>query len=402
MNFFAVAGLTVAVLGLPPVWIALRANRTARRAASFDAVWDYVDSHQADLRLLAWSTSPVAWRSEVVPMLVRTGWLLDQPIPLERVTLKWQTEVFQDAGGGKRWFGLPLNDSIGGYHSYSKALTARAGKNQLFNGLIYRPVDVKVTPRGLQLTFTKGRYFDYLDTSEVLAFELGARLHSHKSNPADGPRRRAVTDPCDLSLRATSFGVNTLTIRKDVSGQHGFFMHKRSGSNVVNESDLIHVVPAGEFTPSDVSYEAIGADFSLWRNVMREYAEEFLNKEEAYGQGGQPLDYDNDPPYAQLSAAKQNGGLHISVFGVAIEALCLKPELLTVCVFEANVFDRIFADMVSVDSEGVLLVGSNRKGIPFTHTNVQLYADNSDTTSAGVACLKLAWRHRRELGLLGP
>jgi hypothetical protein len=128
MNFFAIAGLTVAVLGLPAVWIALRANRTAKRAASFDAVWEYVNSHQADLRSLAWSTSRVAWKSEVIPMLVRTGWLMDPPISLERVTLKWQTEVSQDAGGGTRRFGLPLNDSVGGYHSYSKALTTRTGK----------------------------------------------------------------------------------------------------------------------------------------------------------------------------------------------------------------------------------------------------------------------------------
>ena len=92
--------------------------------------------------------------------------------------------------------------------------------------------------------------------------------------------------------------------------------------------------------------------------------------------------------------------LRVSVFGVAIDALCLKPELLTVCVFEANTFDRIFADMVSVDGEGVLLVGPSRTGIPFTYPNVQLYADHVDTTSAGAACLKLAWRHRRELGLL--
>ena len=335
-------------------------------------------------------------------MLTRTGWLLDRPIPLDCVTLKWQTGVFQNTGGGKRRFGLSWNDPVGQYHSYSKALTTRTRKDQLFNGIIYRPVDVKVTSRGLQLAFIKGRYFDYLDTSEVLAFELGARLHTDKSNPTGGPRRRAVTDPFDLASRATSLGINTLTIRKGLIGQHGFFMHKRSGSQVVNESDLIHVVPAGEFTPSDISYEAIESDFSLWRNVMREYAEEFLNKEEAYGQGGQPLDYDNDAPYAKLSAAKRNGALHVSVLGAAIDALCLKPELLTVCVFEANAFDHIFTNMVSVDEEGVLLVGPNRKGIPFTHANVQLYADNADTTSAGAACLKLAWRHRRKLGLVEP
>jgi hypothetical protein len=96
MNFFAVAGLIVAVLGLPAVWIALSVNRAKKRAASFDAVWEYVDSHQADLRSLGWSTSPVEWKSDVIPMLVRAGWLADRPIPLDCVTLKWQTEVLQE------------------------------------------------------------------------------------------------------------------------------------------------------------------------------------------------------------------------------------------------------------------------------------------------------------------
>ncbi len=132
---------------------------------------------------------------------------------------------------------------------------------------------------------------------------------------------------------------------------------------------------------------------------MREYAEEFLNQEEAYGRGGQPIDYDNTFPYAELSAALRDEGIRVSVFGIGIDALCLKPELLTVCVFEGAVFDHIFRDMVSVDNEGVLLVGPNRNGIPFTGSNVELYVDNTDTTSAGAACLRLAWQYRRELGL---
>ena len=122
MNFFTVAGLIVAVLGLPAVWLALSANRAQKRAANFDAVWEYVNSHQADLRSHAWATSPVAWKSDVIPMLTRTGWLLDRPIPLDCVTLKWQTGVFQNTGGGKRRFGLSWNDPVGQYHSYSKAL----------------------------------------------------------------------------------------------------------------------------------------------------------------------------------------------------------------------------------------------------------------------------------------
>jgi hypothetical protein len=368
--------------------------------ASFDDVWEYVQTHQADLRSLAWSTSPPAWKSDIVPMLIRPGWLGNEPIPLENVSLELQTGFVTDQGRARGLINLqPSRNSFGGHQTYSKALTVRAGQDGLFNGLVYRPLNVEVSQGGFQLTFTEGRYFDYLDSSEVLAYELGARVLAHELYPAEGVLRRSIADPFNLALRATSLGVNTLTIRKDARGKHGFFMHKRSGSYVVNERGLIHVIPAGEFTPSNVAYEAVNDDFSIWLNVMREYAEEFLNKEESYGRGGKPLDYENDSPYAELSAARRRGALHISIFGIAIDPLCLKPELLTVCIFEAKDFDRIFAKMVTFNSEGVLLVGPNRMGIPFTEPNIKLYADNADTASAGAACLKLAWRHRRELGL---
>jgi hypothetical protein len=291
MNFFAVAGLVVAVLGLPAVWIAWHANRAANKASSFDNVRGYIEAHPANLRTIAWSASAPAWRSETVPLLVRPGWLQDQPIPLDRVALKWQPSLREGSAEPRRRLHWQVAGSFAGHSTYSKALVARAGKSQMFNGIVYRPVSVEVTREGLQLAFTEGRYFDYLDSSEVLAYELGARILAHKGDPAGGARRHSVTDPFDLASRPTSLGVNTLTIRKGIDGKHGFFMHKRNGPYVVNESDLIHVVPAGEFTPSDISYEAIRDDFSIWRNIMREYAEEFLNKEEAYGRGGQPIDY---------------------------------------------------------------------------------------------------------------
>lgn len=176
-------------------------------------------------------------------------------------------------------------------------------------------------------------------------------------------------------------------------------MHKRGGSHVVNEEDQVGVVPAGEFTPSNISYEAMQADFSIWRNIMREYAGEFLNVPESYGRGGRTLDYENDAPFAELSAARNRGDLDVWTFGVAVDPLCFKPELLTVCIFSASAFDAIFADLTPSNDEGTLLVGPSRHGIPFNNHNVKLYADSKGTSLAAAAALKLAWRHRRRLGL---
>jgi hypothetical protein len=111
--------------------------------------------------------------------------------------------------------------------SYSKALVAKPGTDGMFNGVVYRPVRIEIIRGGLRVTCTKGYYFDYLDHSEVLAHEVGARILRGSSNPADGTRRRAIIDPFDFERRPTSLGVNTLTIRKSESGDYGFYMHKR-------------------------------------------------------------------------------------------------------------------------------------------------------------------------------
>jgi hypothetical protein len=120
----------------------------------------------------------------------------------------------------------------------------------------------------------------------------------------------------------------------------------------------------------------------------------------SYGRGGLTIDYENMSPYADLSAAREHGDLVVRTFGLAVDPLCYKPELLTVCVFSARTCDTIFANIVSDNEEGTLLVGLNRQWIPFTKEYIALDAEKSETSWAAVACLKLAWRHRRQLGLV--
>lgn len=135
-----------------------------------------------------------------------------------------------------------------------------------FNGTIYRPVRIESRDGAFEIDFVTGKYFDYLDTSEVFAFAASLNERSYLR------RQRNRHDSFALERRVASLGVLTLTVVLYETGPE-MFLHKRSGTFAVGDA-LYHVVPAGEFAPSDISLAAIRDDFSLWRNVMREYAEE--------------------------------------------------------------------------------------------------------------------------------
>ena len=83
-------------------------------------------------------------------------------------------------------------------------------------------------------------------------------------------------------------------------------MHRRDKDNVTEAPEVMHVVPAGEFTPSDIGLQAVRRDFDLWRNIVREYVEEFLDVEEAYGKGRPSYRFHTGLPVPGLMLATEN------------------------------------------------------------------------------------------------
>src|SRR5207249_2239084 len=109
--------------------------------------------------------------------------------------------------------------------------------------------------------------------------------------------RTAISDPFDPTQLPMSPGISTLTIRHDPHGEHRFVLHERDGGKVADGGGLCHVMPAGEFQPSSLHPVNVRNDFSLWRNIMREYSEEFLGNAEHDGNGPGPIDYIADEPF---------------------------------------------------------------------------------------------------------
>jgi hypothetical protein len=388
VNFSVAAGLILAAAAVVAGVIVIRPTRSSGKTADtenniahFKRNFQELKRRQIALNGTVLDASPMAWRQNNVPMLTLPGWIFDQPIPIDDIVI----DLADSNGDGEASVEslLPGLD-LAGPITYSKAVTEIAGMTHFTNGVIYRPVRLIARDGMVRMIFERSRYFDYLDTCEVLAY---------KELSANGPNeyRAHLGDPFNLRNRVTSLGILTLTVLRNATPS--FIMHKRT-AKVVLGTDLFHVVPAGEFTPSNISRAAVREDFSLWRNISREYAEELLGHIDAQGAGGRKIDFLYGQPYNQLNSAREAGLLKVYVLGLGLDALTWKPELLTVAVFGASAFEEIFGRHPGGNYEGTII-----EDIPFTPESVLSYTESDDTRSGAKACLELAWRHRVTLGL---
>jgi hypothetical protein len=137
--------------------------------------------------------------------------------------------------------------------------------------------------------------------------------------------------------------------------------------------------------------------------MTREFSEELLGTPEDYRELGSPLDYGRWPFYRELAAAREAGKLVVACVGLGVDPLTFAADILTVAVFDGDVFDRLFAGLVAANAEGNVIGPSaaaapGGPGIPFTGEAIRRLAGGSESMqAAGAAVLQLAWQHRRSL-----
>jgi hypothetical protein len=270
----------------------------------------------------------------------------------------------------------------------------------------YRLLSADLSTR--QLGFGLAAYFDKLDVSEALGHELAATCMRRWRNPPTSaellagslPFRDAVGDPFDTGRRAVIPAVTTLTIRlRRFPAEPSFLLHWRDPSKVATAGGLYDVVPAGEFQPASVALWDRRNDFDLWRNMVREYSEELLGTPEHDGTRTQPIEYANWPLYQQLEGAQERGTVVPFFLGIGLDALTLAATILTVVVFDDDVFDQVFGAVVRYNDEGeiVSVGGKAAEGVPFTQASVERLLQREPMASPGAACLALAWGQRDQL-----
>ncbi|MDT0469409.1 hypothetical protein [Streptomyces gibsoniae] len=411
-TLIGVAGLLVGVFAAVLAWAPQRIASREESAALFEQIRRHLKAHRLELSAACTARQSAHRVDGELPLLTRPGWIPDQPLDLDAVRMTLREARADEHLDAAREQLVPYWPRSSGtrLESYCAAIEALDRPTIWFNGPSYRLLEAR-TPReagpdgpgtGLDLTFTLGHYFDGLDTTEALGYEEALHQLRRGPEPLKGRYRRWLADPFVLNRRAALPGVNVLTVRAGDDGTY-FFLHRRGTASVAVAMNTTHVAPAGEFQPHADVLPVWGTDLDLWRTIMREYAEEFLGVPDAAGSGGRIIDYSRDAPYASFERARCDGAVRVRFLGLGLDPLTWKPEICVLCVWDAAIFDRTFADMQQRNDEGVLVVGTRAeegyRGIPFTADNVLGYARHDQTLPAGRACLTLAWRWRGELGL---
>jgi hypothetical protein len=401
-SVLTIVAILVAILlwAIPAVW--RRWNQRGVSAADFQTSLKEIPKQHKTLLMAAGHHYAAGRADPGFPLLTRPMWVPETPIPDHEIELNWRPDasatVSADSPDVRRQLPRP-------YARYSKAIMDLANPVLLDDRYCYRLLEVRLSQANPELVFGETSYFEGLDLQQPLILEA-ARLARRETDPARASRRlrsrrarlrRLLGDPFDLARRPYFAGLETLTLRRQ-GNEARFRLHERFPGKVAVAGALLSVAPTAVFQPSAVHHrDAKRDDLDLWKNTVREFAEEYLGLPEAEGKVGTPLKYDQEP-YAGFMKAKTSGQIRHWVLGVGVDPLSLSPKILTVAVFDSETYDRLLEDRLAEGgerSEGQLI-----GPLSFDRETVEEYFTHSLIAPGSAACLRLAWKHRDIL--LGP
>lgn len=278
------------------------------------------------------------------PLLTQNGWIRSEPLPLTE-----HTEGLHEPDPGRAFEPRKLVGLRGDYVAYKGALayaTRRKVKSEpQHNGEIFCSKLVNTDSGGFTgFRYFLSRYFDYINTCEVLGAELADWVISNpnSSSPPTLPFRGTPENAFDLENRATYPGVNCLSIFLNYSesrlprGDY-FLLHKRDETQLQAQNS-VHVVPAG----GHQGYAKGGwrEDTAIWRTMVREFAEELFDQENLYRQ---PETWENFLDYKDVRKIKKvffdepNPAAEVYLHGFGLDPVTLKPEVLLTIVIDWDV-----------------------------------------------------------------
>ncbi len=187
--------------------------------------------------------------------------------------------------------------------------------------------------------------------------------------------------------------MSALTLRHDKqAGTATFPLHYREPGKVGHAAGLYQVIPVGVFQPSGEAPWNEANDFSLWRGLLREYAEELLGTDEDHGSELAPIDYATWPLAKAMTDGLAGGRVRAWCLGLGADPLTFAIDLLAVVVIDAPLYDDLFGAAVDANAEG-RVTGPR----PFDHASVSALLRDAPLQAAAEALLTLALAHRDTL-----
>jgi len=362
--------------------------------------WLTVNAHlrakRYELAVQAAGEYPADARVAGTPLLALPAWLPVHPVPLGDIRLTFDPvppPAVLDVPRVAPYL-LPERGDGTRYRRHCDVVADLAPPAIFENRPTYRPVAADLAGVGPHLTCTRGRFFDGVDVGGAVAHEYAAAQLPGPGGQARQQRlRAAIGDPRDLRARPSAIAVAALTLRHDRAAKTATFpLHWRDPKRVGHAGGMVQVIPVGIFQPSGEAPWNEANDFSLWRGLLREFAEELLGADEDHGSETAPIDYDRWPLAARMTAALGDGRIRAYCLGLGADPLTLAMDLLTVVVIDAPLYDELFGTAVSANAEGTVL-----RPRPFDEATVTELIDGHPVQAAGAALLTLAVRHRKVL-----
>ena len=352
-------------------------------------VRNHFREHRYELAVAAARDYPASAAVEGTPLLSTPHWLPEHPIPLDQIELRYIPGAgFSGITGtepaARRL--LPVRTDNSRYRTYSEVV-AELNMPVIFeNRSTYRLLSADLHTDS-RMIFSRGVYFDGIDVGDAAAHEYtAAKLGEITAHDL----RDAIGDPCDPARRPVNVALSTLTLRQNrTTGMATFPSHCRDGATVGHAAGMYQVLPVGVFQPAGEEPWNITNDFSLWRCIVRELAEELHGEAEDYHTGRGPIDYDDWPFAARLTRALHTGQVRAFCIGIGVDPLTFATDILTVVVIDSPLYDELFGHVADANAEGSIV-----PAVPFTAETVERYASHEPTQAAGAALLRLAWRHR--------
>jgi hypothetical protein len=354
------------------------------------------------LAVSAADSYPPGLRVAGTPLLARPAWRPPAPVPLGALRLELRPDMpgphLPDLAALAP-YALPERADGTRYRRYSEVVGALAAPAVFENRPVYRLIGADLAASGLagtaspRLVFGRGRYFDGIDTGGAAGHEYAAGQLGEVSRAAQGGYRAALGGPTGLARRAAPLAVSALTLRYDrAAGTATFPLHYRHPGQVGHAGGLYTILPGGVFQPSGEARWNEANDFSLWRGLLREYAEELLGADEDYGSERAPIDYAAWPLGKAMTDGLAVGRIQAWCLGLGADPLTFAVDLLAVVVIDAPLYDDLFGELAEVNAEGRVI-----KPRPFDEPTVAQLVTDAPLQPATAALLRLALACRSTL-----